>query len=74
MVEALTIERTKAMATQVGNVTANNINVLVSEHFSLVRVYQDKDQIIVTNLADLEDLILKLTIAKHMIANVKEAK
>lgn len=60
------------MATQIGTVTANNIKVLVSEYFGLVRIYQDKDQILTTNLDDLNDLILKLQAAKKMIEDVKK--
>ncbi len=62
------------MATQVGTVTANNIKVLVSEHFGIVRVYQDTDQILTSNLADLDDLILKLQAAKMLIESVNQKR
>lgn len=62
------------MATEIGTVKSNHIKVLVSEHFSLVRIFQDEDQVILTNIEDIDDLIIKLQAAKKMITNVKRIK
>lgn len=61
-----------AMANQIGTVKANGINVTVAEYFTLIRIYQDKDQILLTNKQDLDDLIVKLQAAKQMIESVRK--
>ena len=62
------------MATQIGTIKADNVNVLVSEHFALTRIYQDKDNIVLADLNSLRALISKLQEAESLIVAAKKGQ
>lgn len=60
------------MATQIGNTKADGVNVNVSEHYSITRIYQDTDVILIVGTLGLDELIKKLQTAKEMIISAQK--
>jgi hypothetical protein len=68
-------ERYKAMATVIGETKADGLSVNVSEYYSITRIYQDTDQILIVGTTGIDALITKLQEAKRLILEVnKEAE